>query len=63
MYYCKAAATNNNSASCAFPVIGDAKMYFSFVKNLLLISSPTTRKCIVVNTRMYGCIGVSDELN
>ena len=53
MYYCKAAATNNYSASYTIPVIGNVTMYFSFVTSLLPTSSPTTCKCIVVNTRMY----------
>ena len=30
-YYCKAAATNTNSSSCVGSVIGDVKMFFSFI--------------------------------
>ena len=31
MYYCKAAATNTNSNNCAGPVVGDVKVYLSFI--------------------------------
>ncbi|KAL5500401.1 hypothetical protein EMCRGX_G011958 [Ephydatia muelleri] len=31
MYYCKAAATNTNSNNCAGPVVGGAKLLFSFM--------------------------------
>ena len=45
MYYCKAAATNISSASCAGPVVGGVKMYFSFVASFPSINPPTTRRC------------------
>ena len=38
MYYCKAAATNTNSASCGGPVVGDVKVYFHLSVHLLLTS-------------------------
>ena len=31
MYYCKAAATNTNSNNCTGPVVGDVKVFFSFI--------------------------------
>ena len=33
-YYCKAAATNTNSNSCAGPVVGGVKVFFSFMTTL-----------------------------
>ena len=48
MYYCKAAATNTNSTSCSGPVVGDVKMYFSFVSNLPSTNSLSTCKCMVI---------------
>ena len=35
MYYCKAAATNSNSASCGDPVVGGVKVFFSFMTSPL----------------------------
>ena len=49
-YYCKAAATNTNSASCVGSVIGDVKMFFSFITALGITtwsSPPTSGTCIV----------------
>ena len=49
MYYCKAAATNTDSARCINPVVGDVKMYLIIVTTLLPIVPPSTCKCIVDN--------------
>ena len=45
VYFCKAAATNKNSAHCAGQVVGSVKMYFNFVAYLPSITNPTTRRC------------------
>ena len=39
-YYCKAAAINTNSNSCAGPVVGGVKVFFSFMSRTLEASSP-----------------------
>ena len=31
MYYCKASATNTNSANCGGPVVGGVKVFLSFI--------------------------------
>ena len=49
-YYCKAADTNTNSASCVGSVIGDVKMFFSFMTApgiTIWSSPPTSGTCIV----------------
>ena len=48
-YYCKAAATNTNSGSCVGSVIGDMKMFFSFMTAPGITtwpSPPTSGTCI-----------------
>ena len=42
MYYCKAAATNTNSKNCAGPVVGGAKVFFSFMATAVPTSSSST---------------------
>ena len=48
MYYCKAAATYTNSISCSGPVVGDVKMYFSFVSILPSTTSLSTCKYMAI---------------
>ena len=52
IYYCKAAATNTNSAHFAGQVVGDVKIYFNFVASLPFTTFPTTCKCIHENFNM-----------
>ena len=42
MYYCKAAATNTNSNNCAGPVVGGAKVFFSFMTTPVPISTSSS---------------------
>ena len=44
MYYCKAAATNTNSASCGGPVVGGVKVFFSFMTTSISKTPPTNSK-------------------
>ena len=46
VYYCKAAASSNNTASCAGPVVGGVKGYITFVASLPSTTFPTACKCI-----------------
>ena len=46
VYYCKAAASSNNTASCAGPVVGGVKGYITFVASLPSTPFPTACKCI-----------------
>eukprot|EP00731_Ephydatia_muelleri_P002232 Em0001g2232a len=41
VYYCKAAASSNNTASCAGPVVGRVKGYITFVASLSSTTFPT----------------------
>ena len=56
LYYCKAAATSNNSAYCAGPVVGGVKMYFSFVPSLLPVTTPITCRCIVHSCKLFHAL-------
>ena len=44
MYYCKAAATNTNSASCGGPVVGGVKVFFGFMASSPSKTPPTNSK-------------------
>ena len=56
MYFCKVAATNSNSTCCAGPVVGDVKMYFSFVASL-----PSSLSPIHVGFHAFASIEVKEK--
>eukprot|EP00731_Ephydatia_muelleri_P003815 Em0001g3815a len=62
MYYCKAAATNISSASCAGPVVGGVKMYFSFVASFPSINPPTTRNIPLMNIQAASVLNSDNTL-
>ena len=64
MYYCKAAASNTNSTRCAGPVVGDVKLYFSFVASIPYITQPSACKCsLSYNSCSYYGTGIIAEEN
>ena len=46
MYYCKAAASNISSTRCVGPVVGDIKVYLSFMASLPALPTPNACKCM-----------------
>eukprot|EP00731_Ephydatia_muelleri_P002271 Em0001g2271a len=57
VYYCKAAASRNNTANCASPVVGGVKGYIIFVASLPSITFPTTSNLASIGT--HAIIGIT----
>ena len=64
MYYCKAAASNINSARCAGPVVRNEKLYFNFVASTPFITQPRACKCsLLYNSCSYQGTSIKVEEN
>eukprot|EP00731_Ephydatia_muelleri_P002234 Em0001g2234a len=57
VYYCKAAASSNNTASCAGQVVGWVKGYIIFVASFPSITFPTTSNLASIGT--HTIIGIT----
>ena len=61
MYHCKAAATSTNSTHCVGSLVGDAKVYFSFVASLPSLPFPTYGKSpICTSIQSVLCIALTN---